>query len=533
MPVRIGNVNLGGTQLPQASGGGRYKVGSGDSLGKIAGAFGVSVAALRQANASDHPTLTDPSLDASSLKLGMVLTIPGAGGPAAPTPTDPGTGTTPATGGRRDEDVLAIGFNPTFGAEARGVAVPDSWKKQSLVVRADRHGYETEIIYGKKYSQVTLDDGTRLDLAPLNAGATRGDYRSVDTDQADTNLRVAVDSLDLPSGVNQAVFNAIKDNAKAEGYGRDEMFKLASEWAVAEKGGDIPDRFMISSHHTSHWYGDDDYGDVKEGAFNALAQAMPKAAEQVRHVGLFGCFTAGMARVEEFKELFPNVESLWFYEGISAGAGNGSVFHMKEWDLASMGDKSFEAALDTVATRYRGFRGEAAAAWSKDEGYIGDQFNRSIGDLRSRVETAGQNYDAFMSGDMDLPYETSTGPVRTYYSALQHLSMHPELSDTDRSELDTKISQSIRLVFYRKMIRPKLAEHHGDLLNRACVAVGVQPVDFGTPGGDDVRKTDLAFIEAFEQASSGSSNSDVSEARRLLVQGMRTLDDNVIPNTWV
>jgi hypothetical protein len=530
---RIGNVNLGGTQLPQGpSGGGRYKVGSGDSLGKIANAFGVSVSALRSANASAHPDLADPSKDAFSLKIGMVLTIPGAGGSTGTTPANPGT-TPPDPASMRDHDVLALGFNPTFGAEAAGRHVPASWAQQSLNARSARHGYETEIIYGKKYSQVTLPDGRRLDLAPLKAGATRGDYGSVDNAQADVNLQTAIDSLQLPQATADKVFVAIRDHADAEGYGRDELFNLAAVWADAEKGGDIPDRLMLSSHHTSHWYGDDDYGDVKEGAFEALAVAMPKAAEQTRHVGLFGCFTAGMSRVQSMQAVLPNVESLWFYEGISAGAGNGSVFHMKEWDLASMGKKSFAQALQTVATRYRGFRGEAAAAWSKSEGYIGDQFNRTVSELQTRVQTTGQNYGSYLDGSMDLPYETSTGPVREYYSALQFLSMHPDLSTQERSDVLNKASQAIRLVFYRKMIRPKLHEHHGAQLARAFAAVNSTPIDFGTPGGDDVRKKDLDAIAEFEQKSAGSSNPDVLEARRLLLQGIRELDDNVIPNSWV
>jgi LysM repeat protein len=530
MPVRIGNVNLGGTQLPQAAGGGRYKVGSGDSLGKIAGAFGVSVSALRQANSAAHPALGNPAMDATSLKVGMVLTIPGAADPGGATPTDPTPA--PTTGGTRDNDVMALGFNPTFGAEVAGRHVPDAWKQQSLLQRASRHGYETEVIYGAKYSQVTLANGSRLDLAPLKAGASRGDHGSVDTAQADTNLKTAVDSLQLPGAIGDAVFAAIKDNAKAEGYGRDELFKLAALFADAEKGGDIPDRLMLSSHHTSHWYGDDDYGDVKEGAFNALLKAMPKAADQLRHVGFFGCFTAGMNRVTEFKELLPNVESMWFYEGISAGAGNGSVFHMKEWDLASMGNKSFEQALNTVATRYRGFRGEAAAAWSKSEGYLGDQFNRTVTQLRDRVTSSGQNYDSYLDGSMDLPYETSTGPVREYYSALQHLSMHPDLTDTERSDLQGKIAQSIRLVFYRKMIRPKLHEHHGTMINQALASVGSSPIDLSTPGGDDVRKKDLDLIAEFEQKAAGSTDPNVRVALRLL-GGLRSLHENVIPNTWV
>lgn len=532
MPIRVGNVNLGGTQLPQAAGGGRYKVGSGDSLGKIAKAFGVPLDALRQANGTEHPALLDPSKDASSLKLGMVLTIPdGSTSTPATPPTPPPDA--PAGGGVRDKDVFAIGFNPTFGAEAAGRGVPDSWKQQALEQRADRYGYEAEIVYGKQYSMVKLDDGTRLDLAPLKAGAERGDWNSVDTAQADTNLKTAIDSLGLPADVADKVFTAIRDHAKAEGYGRDEMFAVAKVWARAEKGGDIPDRMMISSHHTSHWYGDDDYGDVKEGAFNALAEAMPKAAEQVRHLGLFGCFTAGMNRVSSMQESFPNLESLWFYEGISAGAGNGSVFHMKEWDLASMGQKSFADALQVVETRYRGFRGEAAAAWSKNEGYLGEEFNRSIGDLRSRVETTGQSYGGYLNGDLQLPYETSTGPVREYYMALQSLSMHPELSPAERQELNGKIAQSIRLVFYRKMIRPKLAEHFGDLLNRAADKAGMPRRDFANPGGDDVRKDDLAYIAEFDSKTAGSTDPDVVQARRLLVQGLQTLDENVIPNTWV
>lgn len=528
MPVRVGNVNLGGTRMPQSpAGGGRYKVGSGDSLSKIANAFGVSVQDLRNANAGEFPALADPSRDATSLAVGMVLTIPDGSGAA------PDVGGGPSSGARADSDMLAIGFNPTFGAEVAGRHVPAAWGNASIEANARRNNYDTDIIYGKQYSEVRLPNGQRIDLAPLKPGATRGEYGSVDADQADVNLRAAIDSLGLEPATADKVFEAIRDHAKADKYGRDEMFQVAEAWSEAEKGGDIPDRMLISSHHTSHWYGDDDYGDVKEGAFNALADAMPKAAEQIKHLGLFGCFSAGMKRVESMRESFPNLDSLWFYEGISPGAGNGSVFHIREWDLATLGRKSLSAALNKLEANYSGFRGEAAAAWSVDEGYLGDQFRRTVSELRDAVGDAGQDYDSYLNGDMALPYETSTGPVREYYRALQHLSMHPELPDSERGEINAKIAQSIRLVFYRKMIRPKLSEHHQSTLDAAARKLGMDTRDFGTPGGDDVRKDDLAYIAEFDQLAAGSSDSDVQLAHKLLVQGMRDLDEDVIPNTWV
>jgi hypothetical protein len=430
------------------------------------------------------------------------------------------------------DDVLFVVFNPTAGAEASGIGVPPEWKKASLQAQSREHGFRLETVMPGKYSNVTLPNGTRLDLAPVREAATREDWDSVDTEKADVNLRTAINALGLDEAQSQAIYDAIHDNARPDGYGRDELFNLAKVWARAEKGGDIPNRLVISAHHTSHWYGDDNHGDVSEGAFSALAKVMPKAAKQVAHVGLFACFTAGEARVNELRSDFPNLQSAWFYEGISAGAGNGSVFHLQQWNLATLGQKTFEEALRTLDTTYKGFRGQASASWDIKSGYHGDEFNRDITTLQADIDARKADYAKYFSGETVLPLETAVGPVREYYAALQSLSMHPALPRNERVELDGEIAKAIRLVFYRKMIRPKLSEHRQSLLDGAATALGLPKRNFSQPTEGNVRKQDLEYISQFTTAAAGNSSNDVKNACRLL-EGLRDLDPAVIPNDWV
>ncbi|NMO14032.1 LysM peptidoglycan-binding domain-containing protein [Pyxidicoccus fallax] len=112
----------GGTSAPSrpSSGGGQsYTVKSGDTLSGIAGRHGTTVGALQQANGIANP---------NKIYVGQKLTIPGAGGPSAPSSPPPSSGGQRYTVKSGDTlSGIAGRFGTTVGAlqQANGISNPN------------------------------------------------------------------------------------------------------------------------------------------------------------------------------------------------------------------------------------------------------------------------------------------------------------------------------------------------------------------------------------------------------------------------
>ena len=127
---------------------------------------------------------------------------------------------------------------------------------------------------------------------------------------------------------------------------RDEMAGFVDVLQGVESGERTMDRLVMSGHSTGEWV----YGE-QEGnpgvTFAQMAQLMgqfPKAQAGVEDFMLSACHTLEKQphldnrSGEQYQDIFPNVESVWGYNGFSPSWKQGSVQHVKKWLEASQTD---------------------------------------------------------------------------------------------------------------------------------------------------------------------------------------------------
>jgi hypothetical protein len=113
-----------------------------------------------------------------------------------------------------------------------------------------------------------------------------------------------------------------------------------------ESGERTMDRVVMSGHSTGDWvYGEQ--GGNPGVTFDQMAKLMtqsPQAQAGVEDFMLSACHTLekqpGLDNRDgkQYQDIFPNVESVWGYNGFSPNWRQGSVQHVKNWLKASQAD---------------------------------------------------------------------------------------------------------------------------------------------------------------------------------------------------
>jgi hypothetical protein len=122
---------------------------------------------------------------------------------------------------------------------------------------------------------------------------------------------------------------------------RDEMAGLVQTLQNVQQGKQTMDRLVISGHSTgSRVFGPD--GGVSFQQFGSLMSEFPKAQGGVQDLMLSACHTlekqANTQGGEQYKQMLPNVQSVWGYNGKSPRLDQGSPAHMRDWLGASQGN---------------------------------------------------------------------------------------------------------------------------------------------------------------------------------------------------
>lgn len=131
--------------------------------------------------------------------------------------------------------------------------------------------------------------------------------------------------------------------------GRDELAGLAAAFAVAEEGGDLPSRLVLSGHctGTSIWDGAQKLGELRFADVMALADLMPRAAAQIEDIMLSAC-SSGFDRDDDvmtvslraWREHFPNLKTVWGYGGerdAHSPTAGAALLHLDAWERATRG----------------------------------------------------------------------------------------------------------------------------------------------------------------------------------------------------
>ncbi len=405
-----------------------------------------------------------------------------------------------SVGPRRNDDTLVLGMNPHVQAEAEAI------QKSNPRARVS-----------------TLQDTFQNDQVRVRG--PEGGMRVHDL-RADDGIRTFVATLGLPLAQGQQVAAAI---ASAGEDARDELAQLARVWARAEKGGVIPTRLVLSGHSggASLWGEEGNFqnGVLTRRSIALLAAAMPRAAAQVEDLCLAACYNGGETTMEEWRALFPRLETMWAYNGSAPGTFSGATAHLARWERATRGE--VDALRPDLARGLR--KGDNVAVWSRREGYQTATVSASTADLRAR-QAAGQSaFERYFRGDEQVR-DAQRGPLREHYNTLQALLGRPEVPASERAGLERARDQTLRLLFYGNAAA-RFQETHQSGLRRGFAALGLNAPDFSRLG----RKEALALIQSFESELARRNPRPV-EAQRLLpllTEGLRELQRSRIPDNWL
>ncbi len=460
---------------------------SGDTLGRLAQANGVSVAALVEANRGAYPQLaTNPN----ALQVGWRLTVPGTNRPTE--------GTTPAAAGwapRTNNDVLMVGVNE--GATHEASALRSRGVNVTLVKDAAVN------------DQITTRDAS---------GHTQ--THKLDTPEGARSFAL---TLGLPAEQTAKIAELI------HGAGhdiRDELAQLTQVWAQAERGSQMPSRMVLSGHSTGRSVWGDGNGSLEFGTLAKLAEAMPKAARSVQDLHLSACYSGGQGLMEQYRSIFPNAKTIWAYTGSAPGAHSGATAHQSRWESATRGDA---ASLDrAIAERTR--KGENVAVWSAERGYLDGRPPAALDDVRRDVDAGRATFERFSRGD-EAVRDPGSGPLRDHYNQIQRLLQHPELPRAERPALEASRDATIRLLYFTKHVAPRFQETHGTAIREGFSSLGLPAPDFSRLSRADA----LRVISDFERAASSATAVPGAAARLapLLTEGLRELKAARIPDAWI
>jgi len=133
---------------------------------------------------------------------------------------------------------------------------------------------------------------------------------------------------------------------------RDEMAQFLKVLQKVEGGEMNMDHIVMSGHSTGEWVYSE--ADGSPGVrFDQMAQLMsqfPQAQAGVKDLMLSACHTLENGAVmdnrdgKQYQEMFPNLESVWGYNGYSPSYKQGSTQHIRSWLKASQGDDAGKVA---------------------------------------------------------------------------------------------------------------------------------------------------------------------------------------------
>jgi hypothetical protein len=249
---------------------------------------------------------------------------------------------------RLGDGVLYVGMNSTYGqcdAEARAL-------------RGNGPGKREAVGHGEK------DIGA--DHARMPSGTV------VDLGEADEAREFAA-ALGLPAEQSDRIAEIL---VHATPGSRDELAQIASVFARAERGGDIPSRWVFSGHSTGQgiYDGDGRYGALQFNDVFALADAMPRAASQVEDIMLSAC-SSGFHALTDWREHFPNLKTAWGYGGqtdFHSPTGATAIEHIKAWESATRGRREeLHPRADIVHSHGStvGYENNVSV-WTVNQGYV-------------------------------------------------------------------------------------------------------------------------------------------------------------------
>ncbi|MEC7987293.1 MAG: hypothetical protein VX278_19135 [Myxococcota bacterium] len=299
---------------------------------------------------------------------------------------------------------------------------------------------------------------------------------------------------------------------------RDELAQFIRILSEAEMGERKIDRMVLSGHSVGSQIWGDDNGEIKFQELERLAEIFPNAMGQVKHLMLSACYAGGETKMNDHRDTFAGVESIFAYHKSSPGTWTGAMDHMEEWEKATRTGMDSAGVDPELAKGHR--KAKNVSTWNMEDGYQGGkpmQFHQ----IRSSLDSQENVFQNFKSGN-ELVANSQTGPLRDYYNMIQRAINHPQAPAEYRDLMSQRRDITIRLLYF-SLICEKFQHHYRKDMEADYEAAGVDMPDFSKMN----RKEVLEHIEDFESKTTGT------QALQLLQHGLRDLNSDIIPTSWV
>lgn len=339
---------------------------------------------------------------------------------------------------------------------------------------------------------------------------------------------------------------------------KDELAQIVTEFAKAEKGGQIPSRLVISSHSDGKsYFGVSDKGlmgkleisDLKE-----LAKIMPIAASQIEDISVSACNGGHSSHLDQFKEVFPNLKTFMGYAGSAPGSVSGASAHLKKWEMLTRGDKQVLTPKDFQSFR----KGENVSTWTEKEGFKLDNSKQIEKNIPEFVHSSEAIIEDYFNRDKEVK-DNQHGELRTVYSNIQLvLGNNANLTPDDKKSLIASRDKSLRLLFFPEVSK-KFNSTYALQIQNGYKTLGLKPTNFSTLSRAQTREEVQKYqnkVEALvnemdqacnEKTKAGGSASDIQKIKdsyadsiknaktleTLLKDGLMDLSPNIIPEDWV
>lgn len=304
---------------------------------------------------------------------------------------------------------------------------------------------------------------------------------------------------------------------------KDEMGHFAVILSQMEKANKGPNRLVLSGHSIGNYFWGERNGTLMLRDMKTLSSIFPKAVSLFEDLHLSACYSGNELDIAAWRDVFPNISTIWAYSGSAPGSYAGAVKHLSIWSKATKGNKT---VLDRgIADNTR--KGKNVAVWSKQFGYQSKE-STAIGDLMNRITGAERTYQAYFSGE-SIVLSPQSGPLRDYYNDIQELIGHPLATPAQLNRYESRINVVIRLLYFDKSVKKHFAETYATQLDKAYAEIGLPKPDFSKLS----RKACLAEITTYGQKASGHTSVTVIKAKDLLTNGLRDLEKTYIPEYWI
>lgn len=308
--------------------------------------------------------------------------------------------------------------------------------------------------------------------------------------------------------------------------GRDELAKLVVVFDQAEHGDRFIERIVFSGHSVGSSVWGDDNGTLRWDTLGKLAAVFPKAGGQVEDVLIAACYSGGQNTMDKYRAIFPNVKTIWAYDGSAPGAWSGAVPHILRWESGTRGLGNDSLKRD-VAEHTR--KGENVAVWSEAKGYDNGDPLRPIATDRASYTTSSAVVPGFLDGSQTQA-STQSGPLRSHYNDIQRMLSRPDLPAAERTQLETERDQVIRLIYYGN-VSSFFSLVHGPAIEQGFSDLGLETPDFSKLS----RAEGMAKVKEFSDKLAATENPSESATYlgTLLESGLRDLSSEHVPESWI